>query len=630
MKPHFACIATGLAGIALLSTALHAEVLFYDGFGYARKPYDSAAPLPDTWTGDFEIVDACLLYESEGLLDTQGNTMLVHPACSAVRTLSMRGLADAAGVDSGASFCMSFMLQFDKPPGTNSTLLVVRRCDGTPMLEFGAEPDGFWCRAGTALSNGDGNATGLAGTPVQSGIDHEMVDFSQHDVHFVTMLCEPSAKPGPRAIVLVDPPLNREPMTLTMSVPSDTGSRSPFYPAALELNGATDTPVLFDEIRIGENPVEVGFKPASATLPSWLAGVRRGTRAETAAPREPEEPRPPPPSTAGKPVDAGTGSGSDFTIGDQIVANVIVIKGNEGSGTGVVVSDGSNTYLYSNLHIVSGNKGVKLLDNTGKSYSVRGFECASDRDLVRLILADPPTRGLPLTNTVPVGTRVAVCGNAEGEDVMRPVYGEVLGIGPQKVETSAEFVQGHSGSPIVTRDGHVVGIATYVTRANTNWVNKDTPFTVTRRFGCRVANVPEWVPVSMRWFTQESNILQERETAIRDVFAVLSVWADDPVLGILPLDDTLPVELQGWMRDHNAWVRRNRERNIGQHQLSQAMHRDMQIDYDRLHSTVKSMLDIKEPHWHLEQFDEQWDDLDDFEHFLWVIMDHVQEYFRTR
>jgi hypothetical protein len=29
--------------------------------------------------------------------------------------------------------------------------------------------------------------------------------------------------------------------------------------------------------------------------------------------------------------------------------------------------------------------------------------------------------------------RVAVCGNAEGEDVMRPVFGEVLGIGPQKV-----------------------------------------------------------------------------------------------------------------------------------------------------------------------------------------------------
>ena len=82
-------------------------------------------------------------------------------------------------------------------------------------------------------------------------------------------------------------------------------------------------------------------------------------------------------------------------------------------------------------------------------------------------------------------------GNSDGADVITALGGKIIGVGPSLIEISAEFVQGNSGSPVLTLDGKVVGIATFAVNGaeSENWVKSGTRFDGVRRFALRLDNI---------------------------------------------------------------------------------------------------------------------------------------------
>jgi hypothetical protein len=316
---------------------------------------------------------------------------------------------------------------------------------------------------------------------------------------------------------------------------------------------------------------------------------------------------------------------------DAVLDQIVVVRGTQGSGTGFVARDGSNTYLYSNVHVLMGNRGMTFANSRGTRFQPLAFEAARDRDLVRITLAHPPADGLRIIEPRGVQQPVVVCGNAEGEEVMRQIGGRLVGIGPTKVEISAKFVKGHSGSPILATNGAVLGIATYVRRATTDWVTTNTPFTGTRRFGYRVDNVPGWVRVQPKRFADEAGLIQAREAQLAALTALLNLWLRNPCWIELP-PEALPQGLPDWVRAHNQWVgdntrRRARAARVDNNKISEMnrdFHRELKAETEALKGEIRKLCYKPPPHWHLHFFANCWADLDEQQANLLKGLDMIQ------
>jgi hypothetical protein len=128
-------------------------------------------------------------------------------------------------------------------------------------------------------------------------------------------------------------------------------------------------------------------------------------------------------------------------------------------------------------------------------------EVGAGPDVARFVLAQPPAHPLELMtdleNNVKIGDEVVVLGNSGGGGVVTRLKGKVVGIGPDRLEVSAEFIPGNSGSPIIhVKSGKVIGIATYLTRRPDNFAKGGSGEMVVRRFGYRLDTIPAWEPVN--------------------------------------------------------------------------------------------------------------------------------------
>ena len=177
---------------------------------------------------------------------------------------------------------------------------------------------------------------------------------------------------------------------------------------------------------------------------------------------------------------------------EEVKDKLVVIVCGEKAGSGFVVRDGGRPYLFTNTHVVrSGAVMAYRLDGTRLALGPR--DDAVGRDMTRFALAgDVPA--FDLAAGVPdIGDPVVVLGNSDGRGVVTEIRGKVIGVGPREIEVDAAFVVGNSGSPVLDRNGRVIGIATYLRdcRNDEDWSKVDTRFNGIRRFALR--------PLGTRW-----------------------------------------------------------------------------------------------------------------------------------
>jgi hypothetical protein len=151
-------------------------------------------------------------------------------------------------------------------------------------------------------------------------------------------------------------------------------------------------------------------------------------------------------------------------------------------------------------------------------------EVAAGRDIACYEVKNPPENPLEispdLNDSVRVGDEVVVPGNSGGGGVATIIKGAVVGIGPDRIEVSAPFIPGDSGSPIIhLKTGKVIGIATYLTMRNEDPTKAGA--VAVRRFGYRIDTAEKWERVEWKVFRQDGVGVKQVSTLTNDVIDFL-------------------------------------------------------------------------------------------------------------
>ena len=177
---------------------------------------------------------------------------------------------------------------------------------------------------------------------------------------------------------------------------------------------------------------------------------------------------------------------------EEVMDRVVLVTGKAGSGTGFVADMFDKRVVVSNAHVFLLNPKVTLRTRDGTKLKYRNVFVARKADIVLFELA--PGQGaeaLPLegnvTKAAPRRTGVVVFGNSLGDGTITRLNGEVVSLGPDRIEVSATFVGGNSGSPVIaTNTGKVIGVATFALCHVPTWVSQGTRFAAVRRFALRL------------------------------------------------------------------------------------------------------------------------------------------------
>lgn len=194
-----------------------------------------------------------------------------------------------------------------------------------------------------------------------------------------------------------------------------------------------------------------------------------------------------------------------------------IITTDSGQGSGFLVTLEGDTYLVTNEHVIRSTQPPKACLLDGTTLSLGRLELAEDRDLVRFAVAPRKRGSLRLAATLPdTGEAVVLYGNSLGGGVVTESRGKLLGVGPVRLETDAEIVNGNSGGPLLSERGEVLGVASFVEKRDETWVTRETRYTATRRFALRL-NGTSWKSLDPAIYHQEV----ERVKAIDHCFAAL-------------------------------------------------------------------------------------------------------------
>jgi hypothetical protein len=211
---------------------------------------------------------------------------------------------------------------------------------------------------------------------------------------------------------------------------------------------------------------------------------------------------------------SGPDSGADPLLGARINElsakagnSFAFVEGQGGAGSAFVCAYQGKRMLLTNQHVIHDNPGLRFTLLNQAQVKVGAARAAVGHDLMAFDITDaiPALEAdLDFATSVAMGDDVLVIGNTEGERVIKPLPGKVVGFGPNLLEISSQFMPGNSGSPIIhVKTGRVIGIATYaIVRSVDSLTGAQNPSV--RRFGYRLDSVQQWQPVNWQLYQAEA------------------------------------------------------------------------------------------------------------------------------
>ncbi len=148
----------------------------------------------------------------------------------------------------------------------------------------------------------------------------------------------------------------------------------------------------------------------------------------------------------------------------QINSSVVTIYTDNGQGSGFFID--RRGYIATCYHVVDGTSRIRVETGNGVKYSAQIVSEDRAADLAIIRLLNPNKRGhyyLPISTALPeIRSEVIVLGTPEGVKFL-PTIGVILGYnvtdnGVRVIQISRVSSFGSSGSPVVTRQGKVVGV----------------------------------------------------------------------------------------------------------------------------------------------------------------------------
>lgn len=189
---------------------------------------------------------------------------------------------------------------------------------------------------------------------------------------------------------------------------------------------------------------------------------------------------------------------------DKVKNKLVVVQCEDSSGSGFVCDMDGKRYMVTNKHVIEGQARVVAIFSNGKELKLGKLEIAENADLVRFAV---PTNqpALFVRELEPkMNESIFVFGNSDGGSVLTSLDGKVVGVGADKIEVTAKFVHGNSGSAVLDENGDVLGVATYAIKNSDpkDWVKKDSRFGDVRRFALRIRNI-KWVKTDLKAFKRK-------------------------------------------------------------------------------------------------------------------------------
>lgn len=223
-------------------------------------------------------------------------------------------------------------------------------------------------------------------------------------------------------------------------------------------------------------------------------------------------------SSAPPPPPAPTGP----AVPDLSIDAVVLIKGDNGQGTGFLTKTANGPVVITNLHVLAENPNLKILTSKGEQIIPTGLKAASDRDLAMFTIEDKGYTYLELASSVEssaaAGDPTVIPGNSEGGEVTLKTNGKVVAIGPGRVEFDNPIFHGNSGGPVYdVKSKKVIAVVVGASKmrpqddldkssfANSNSAIKGN----WRYFGLRIDTVPAWENYDQGGFLQQTLFLKE-------------------------------------------------------------------------------------------------------------------------
>jgi len=154
---------------------------------------------------------------------------------------------------------------------------------------------------------------------------------------------------------------------------------------------------------------------------------------------------------------------ADFSaIVDDVLQSVVSVRTNVGQGSGVII--GTEGYIVTNVHVLSGASSVQVTTYSGSTYKVNtlvGYDSAADIAVMKTGASG--LEGLPFgdSDRLKVGEKVIAAGNPAGL-AFTVTEGIVSAFRTQNginyVQTDVPINPGNSGGPLINVKGEIVGI----------------------------------------------------------------------------------------------------------------------------------------------------------------------------
>jgi hypothetical protein len=224
-------------------------------------------------------------------------------------------------------------------------------------------------------------------------------------------------------------------------------------------------------------------------------------------------------------------SESDGSFVQRFRTSLVFVEGAGGSGSGFVCRTKDGDFLLTNQHVVSAMPSFRLTRMDQSVIPTGPMAAAIGHDIMRFVVQGAETPLIAMENVdseATIGDDIIVLGNTEGARVIQPLRGTLLGIGPDRVEVSAEFLPGNSGSPIIhVKTGKVLGLATYLMTSKFKEFTSADRRSV-RRFGYRIDSVKQWQGVHWPSFQAERVSMEKVDSLTGDLVNLIREMSGKP------------------------------------------------------------------------------------------------------
>jgi hypothetical protein len=239
---------------------------------------------------------------------------------------------------------------------------------------------------------------------------------------------------------------------------------------------------------------------------------------------------------------------------------LVLLEGDNGSGTAFICKVRDIPFLVTNIHMLgcadaadsygNGLDRIRAKTLDGQTLNLLSIYGAEDHDLCIMRFAEEADyTDIALEfeantgNAVQVGDPVVIPGNSKGGGTMVWTEGNVVGVGPTKIEHDAPVYEGNSGSPIIhIPSGKVIGVLSYAEQVpiesyfdETSFKNKGSAIkSKVRYYGYRLDSATNWYAIDLPRFCKQNDEINafslQRQNVAVFLYTDENDWRDDQQL----------------------------------------------------------------------------------------------------